>query len=211
MQKTYIYGLGERIWHWVQALGIVVLLYTGFKIHFMNPAGNGFLDLYRWHYVFGFILIFNTFVGNIYFLSNHTVSQFIPIMNSQFLDGFFEQAKYYLMGRFKGESHPFHKTRKEKLNPLQKTVYFGMLFITLPIQFVTGLMLLYAKGWLSFLVGWVGGFAVVSIVHVISAFLFMAFLVVHIYLTFLTKPFYKNYYGMITGYEPIETTEGGAK
>jgi thiosulfate reductase cytochrome b subunit len=210
MKKNYIYGIGERIWHWTQALSIAILLFTGFSIHLLTPDGMDFNDLYNWHIVIGFILIFNTFVGNIYFLSNHRVTQFIPYVNSEFVDNFIFQFKYYIMGRFKGQKQPFKKTRDDKLNPMQKTTYFGMLFIIIPVQIITGLLLYYYNGFAAGMVSFLGGFGVVSIIHVISAFIFMSFLIVHIYLTFLAKPFYNYYLGMITGYE-LETVQEDEK
>lgn len=206
IKKNYIYGLGERLWHWMQALCIVVLLFTGFMIHFLTPDGIDFAVLFDWHVVFGFVLIVNTIIGNIYFMSNHRVSQFIPILNSEFLDKMIFQFKYYMMGRFKGQPHPFRKTKDDKLNPLQKTAYFWMLFVTLPVQFITGLFLYYYKGWANGIVEALGGNAVIAIIHVIFSFIFLAFLVVHIYLTLTGKPIYNYYLGMITGYEIEEET-----
>lgn len=211
MNKVYIYGLGERIWHWTQALAILVLLITGFGIHFLTPDGVSLYDLYNWHAVFGFVLIMNTFIGNIYFLSNHSVTQFIPYINNEFIDKFIFQIKYYLLGRFKRQKNPFKKSRENKLNPLQKIVYFGMLFIILPIQFLTGILLFFAKGFLSGVVDALGGLAVLSVIHVIASYIFLSFLIVHIYMTFLATPIYNYYLGMIAGYELEKETEESAK
>ena len=207
MQKIYLYGVGERIWHWLQAISIAILLYTGFEIHLLVPNGISFMELYDWHLYVGLFLILNTFIGNVYFLSNHKVAQFIPFLNMKFVDDFVTNLKYYLKGRFQGEHHPFKKTEKNKLNPLQKLTYFGMLFIVLPFQMGTGLLMGFSKSYLS---GWVdtfGGFATVATAHVIGSFIFLAFLIVHIYLTFLTKPAFNSYRGIITGYELEEAKE----
>ncbi len=203
MNKVYYYGVGERIWHWLQALGIAILLYTGFAIHFMTAEGTSFLDLYNWHAIVGFILILNTFIGNVYFMSNHKVSQFFPMVNAKFIDEFISQAKYYMMGRFKGEHSSFDKSPENKLNPLQKTSYFGMLFVVLPFQMVTGVFMFFSKGWAEGIIADCGGFATLATAHVVGSFLFSAFLIIHIYLSVTTK---NSFRGIITGYE-IEEEE----
>jgi Ni/Fe-hydrogenase b-type cytochrome subunit len=201
MKKVYIYGKGERFWHWIQALSILVLVYTGIFIHYSSPDGLDFLNLYNWHYVFGFILILATFIGIIYFLSNHNIKQFIPMFNAECWRRLMKQAQYYLSGKCKGEKPPFEKKKDDKLNPMQKVAYFSMLFVILPIQILSGLLMFFYN---DFAAGWVeslGGFGVVATIHLIAAFLFLAFLIVHIYMTFLGKPVYNHYLGMIFGYE----------
>ncbi len=201
MKKNYIYGKGERFWHWLQAISISVLLFTGFYIHFLSPDGINFGSLYDWHSVFGFILVFVSFVGIVYFLSNHNLKQFIPFIGGEFWQKAMKQAQYYLSGKCKGEKAPFEKKKEDKLNPMQKVAYFSMLFLILPVQIFTGLLMFFYNDYAAAWVESLGGFGTVATIHIIAAFLFVAFLIVHIYMTFLGKPVYNYYLGMIFGYE----------
>jgi thiosulfate reductase cytochrome b subunit len=75
--------------------------------------------------------------------------------------------------------HPTSPRRK--LNPLQKITYLALLNIFLPFQILTGLLLWGADRWPQ-LFDKVGGLWVLAPAHTLGAYLFLAFLIGHLYL-----------------------------
>ncbi|MFC1744118.1 hypothetical protein ACFL35_08990, partial [Candidatus Riflebacteria bacterium] len=63
----YLYSIWNRIWHWVMALASCVLIITGLRILFPGiiPRPNFGLAV-QLHYIFGFILLVNGFLGLFY-------------------------------------------------------------------------------------------------------------------------------------------------
>lgn len=93
-----------------------------------------------------------------------------------------KQARYYLVGIFKGEPHPFQRGPERKLNPLQEVTYLVILNVLLPLQTLSGLAMWGAQRWPD-AVAAVGGLPALAAVHTLGAWLFAAFLVAHMYLT----------------------------
>lgn len=206
MKRIYMYSVGERIWHWVQATAILLLLITGAEAHFPGSFKVfGFtLSIYI-HRVIGFLLLLNFLLGGFYHLSVGTIKQFFPRPRG-FFDGLFLQARYYLIGYFKGEPHPFEKTPEHKLNPLQKLTYFLLLNILLPVQVLTGL-LMWGSVYFPETFKMFGGLPVLAPIHTLGAYLFVAFLIVHIYMTTLGPTPWTMIKSMLNGWEEIPDEE----
>jgi len=92
------------------------------------------------------------------------------------------QAKYYLQGIFKGNEHPFEKTKSKKLNPLQQVTYFGLLNVLLPLQIFTGALMWGVQQWTQ-AASLFGGLPFLAPFHSLVAWLFASFIVAHVYLT----------------------------
>lgn len=102
MKRIYMYTVGERAWHWIQALAIILLIITGFEAHFSSWFKVfGFTASVYIHKVLGFLLLLNAFLGFFYHISTGLIKQFIPRPRG-FFDGLFLQARYYMYGIFKG-------------------------------------------------------------------------------------------------------------
>jgi len=199
-RQVLYYTLYERIWHWAQALGIILLLLSGFQVHYPSdfPLFGSMANAVNLHRIIGFILLLNAFVGFIYTVTTYKIREYIP-MPLDFTRGAFEQAKYYVVGIFRGESHPYEKSSKKKLNPLQKITYFFLLNLFLPFQLVTG-VLLWGSTYFTELFDRLGGLGVLGPLHTLGAFFFLAFLVIHIYLTTTGSTPLALIKEMITGY-----------
>jgi thiosulfate reductase cytochrome b subunit len=182
-REVLFYTVYERLWHWFQALGILLLLVSGFHIHYPEkfPVFGSMATAVHVHGWIGFLLLVNAFLGLFYTVTTNKIKEYIP-MPMDFTRGIFEQARYYLFGMFRGEPHPFEKTPGKKLNPLQKITYFLLLNLLLPFQMVTGFFLWSATVRPDFL-DRIGGLPLWGPLHALGAFFFLAFLVVHIYLT----------------------------
>jgi thiosulfate reductase cytochrome b subunit len=202
-KKVYMYGGYERLWHWLQTAAIVLLLLTGLAIH--RPDSFAFLDFRNMvsiHNTVAVILGVNASLALFYHLASGEIRQYIPRPRG-FFDRTFEQAVYYLKGIFVGEEHPFEKTPEKKLNPLQQVTYFGLLNVLLPLQGLTGILMWGVQRWPS-LAGSLGGLPVLAPIHTILAWLFAAFIVMHVYLTTTGHTAVSSMEAMITGWEDVE-------
>ena len=203
VKRIYMYTVFERIWHWVQALAIVFLLLSGLEIHAPETFPIfGYKDAVWIHVVLGFFLVADAFMGLFYHLTTGEIRQYLPEPVG-FLPLAVKQARYYLWGIFRGEPHPLEKTPENKLNPLQKVTYLGILTVLLPVQVVTGILIWGAKQFPA-LRDALGGLGVLVPIHALGAWLFGAFLVMHIYLTTTGVTPLANLKAMITGWETVE-------
>ena len=196
-----LYSLHERVWHWIQATALVLLVLTGFSLHF--PDRFGFfgsmmraLTLHTW---LAFALIANAFLGLFYHFTAEKYHHFLPRMDD-FTEGAMRQARFYLFGIFKGEPHPFETDAKHKLNPLQRVTYLSLLNILLPYQILTGVLMWGVTRWPS-LFEKLGGLRVMGPAHTLGSYLFLAFLIGHVYLATTGKTPLSLLRAMITGFE----------
>ncbi len=176
-----LYSLHERVWHWLQAAAMIVLLVTGFSIHY--PDRFPLFGLGRavtWHFWIGFALIGNAFLGLFYHVTAEKYHHFLPRMED-FTGAAVRQARFYFYGIFRGEHHPMETDPLRKLNSLQKITYLALLNVLLPGQIVTGVLLWGCDRWPQ-IFHRVGGLWVLGPLHTLGAYLFLAFLIGHIYL-----------------------------
>lgn len=177
-----LYTRYERVWHWVQAVGIILLLLLGLEIHAPDRVHLvGFATAVSAHNVLGFLLILNGVLAFFYHVTTGEIRQFVP-GRGNFLTMAVSQTAYYARGIFRGEPHPFDRSREHKLNPLQKITYLVILTVLLPLQVVTGVLLWGAQRW-PVLVDSLGGLRPLAGIHALGAWLFAAFLILHVYLT----------------------------
>jgi thiosulfate reductase cytochrome b subunit len=76
----------------------------------------------------------------------------------------------------------------------------GIMFVFLPAQMITGLFLWRVKRFENY-IDLIGGIKIVSSIHVLLFFFFVAFLFVHIYLATLGHTPWAHFKAMFTGYE----------
>jgi thiosulfate reductase cytochrome b subunit len=203
-----MYTRYERIWHWLQAAVILILMATGIEIH--SPGSFrllGFETSVTVHKTLGFVLIANAFVGIVYQLASGQIKQYFS-SSQDFLPLAIRQGSYYLRGIFHGGPHPFEKSRERRLNPLQRIVYVATLNLLLPIQVVTGLLLWETQRWPDAL-GSIGGLAVLAAIHTAGAWIFAAFVVAHLYLITTGRTPTSNLRAMLTGWEESAGTGEG--
>ena len=200
--KVYLHPLPVRIWHWLNALGFVLLIITGFQLRYADLFGMmSFESAVKLHNWIGFVLIANWFLWFFYYLTSDKVTNYHPDLDAaSFFQRYFRQAGYYSWGYFQGEERPHKVVPHDKFNPMQKLTYQFIMFITAPITFLTGLMMWDVQRF-SGLIELVGGIRVVNTVHVIMFILFVFFIVIHAYMGFLGAKPSSHYKEMITGYE----------
>ncbi len=203
VKSVYMYGVYERLWHWLQTIVIVTLLFTGLIIHKPDIfAIFSFRYVVLVHNVLAAILLVNAVLALFYHVASGEIRQFIPRPRG-FFDQAITQASYYLRGIFRREKHPFEKEPQKKLNPLQQITYFGILNVLLPLQGLTGILIWGAQRWPE-IVSSVGGLPFLGPLHSLSAWFFAAFIVMHVYLTTTGSTPLADIKAMIMGWEEIE-------
>jgi len=203
LKLVYMYDAYERFWHWLQTLVILLLIFTGLVIHRPDLLGMlSFRHMVTVHNVLAVILIINAALSLFYHLTTGQIRQFIPRPYG-FFDQAIVQAKFYLGGIFRGEPHPFEKTRNKKLNPLQQATYFGLLNVLLPLQVITGALMWGAQQWPQ-VAGALGGLPFLAPLHTLLAWLFGTFIILHLYLTTTGARAQSDIKALITGWEEVE-------
>jgi thiosulfate reductase cytochrome b subunit len=203
VREVYMYGVYERLWHWLQTLVIFGLIFTGLIIHKPDKFGMfSFRYVVEVHNVLAAILLINAALSAFYHLASGEIQQFLPRPRG-FFDQAFEQAKFYLRGIFRGEAHPFEKTRERKLNPLQQITYFGLLNVLLPLQVITGILMWGLQRWPGIALS-LGGLPFLAPLHTLVAWLFASFIVMHVYLTTTGHTATANIRAMIMGWDEVE-------
>jgi thiosulfate reductase cytochrome b subunit len=208
-ERVHMYDAYERFWHWLQAMAIILLLFTGLVIHRPEIFGIfSFRHMVTLHNVLAFVLVINATLALFWHLTSGQIRQFIPRPY-----GFFDQAiiqtKYYLQGIFAGTEHPFEKTYKKKLNPLQQITYFGLLNVLLPLQIVTGILMWGAQQWPQ-TANMLGGLPYLAPFHTLIAWLLATFVVAHIYLTTTGATVGEDIRAMVTGWENVPVHHASA-
>ena len=209
LRDVYMYSVYERLWHWLQTLVIFILLFTGLIIH--RPGQFGIFS-FRYvvlvHNVMAFILVVNAALAAFYHLASGEIRQFLPQPRGFFNDAIV-QAKYYLKGIFRGEEHPYEKTRQRKMNPLQQATYFGLLNVLLPLQVITGILMWGAQRWPD-IAAMVGGLPYLAPFHTMISWLLASFIVAHVYLTTTGHTPTANIKAMIMGWDEVEVHSSGS-
>ena len=209
-EKVYFYSVYERIWHWLQAVGVMALLLTGFMISFSGRlAIVEFKTAVSLHNTIGIIVTLNAFLALFYNVAGGLLKRYLPNLEDFFTLGF-KHASYYLYGIFRGAPHQFDKTPEKRLLPLQKVTYFLILNGLLPLMVITGL-LKWSMKFTPIYAEMLGGLSVLGPIHRFGAWLFLAFIIVHVYMTTTGHTPLSNIISMITGYEYIEAPEHGNK
>ncbi|MGC4049233.1 MAG: cytochrome b/b6 domain-containing protein [Paludibaculum sp.] len=202
--QPQLYSLHERIWHWLQAAVMVLLILTGFAIHYpdrfviLGSMGAAI----RAHAWLGAALILNAFLGAFFHLTAEKYHHFLPRLDD-FTGAAVRQARFYLHGIFHGEKHPLETDPRRKLNPLQKVTYLVLLNILLPFQIVTGVLMWGADRWPQAF-DEAGGLWLLGPAHTLGAYLFLAFMIGHIYLATTGPTPTALFRAMTTGKQPAQ-------
>ncbi|MDP4175962.1 MAG: cytochrome b/b6 domain-containing protein [Bacteroidota bacterium] len=203
MKKAYVYKAFERFWHWMQAILILFLAFTGFEIH-GSVSFFGFKNAVKYHNIAAVLFLILIVFAIFWHFTTGEWKQYIPTYKN-----IKAQANYYVFGIFRNEPHPTKKTVLSKLNPLQKLVYFGLKVLVIPVMVLSGLLYMFyrypqANGVEGLNIGSV---KVIALLHTAGAFLLVAFIIAHLYLITTGTTITSNLKAMLTGYEDLEEDE----
>ena len=194
MSRIVLYSIFNRLWHWSQALLIILLALTGFEVR-----GSwhlfGYLRAVNLHNGLAVALLVLILFAVFWHVTTGEWRQYIP--TRVFLR---EMVAFYLTGIFRGAPHPVRKERTAKLNPLQRLAYLGFKVLIIPVQVSTGALYFFypnlnGAGWPPASLRLIAG------LHVLGAFGLLAFLVGHVYLTTTGQTPLANLKAMLKGYE----------
>lgn len=193
----------ERFWHWSQAALIIFLTITGFEVHDSFHI-FGFEKAVYFHRYAGFALIGLIVLAIFWHFTTEEWKNYIPTLKN-----IRAQIRYYAIGMFKNEPHPTLEDRWQKLNPLQIFTYLGFKILIVPVMVISGLLYMYHKTLnenevviisnidLSLIANW----------HTAGAYILIAFIILHVYMTTTGERPTSNIRAMITGYEEEEEAE----
>jgi thiosulfate reductase cytochrome b subunit len=208
-RRIDLYTLFERLWHWLQALAIVLLLVTGFEIHSPPVRLFGFQRAAVVHELLALFTIANAFLSLFYHLATGAIRQFVPAP-ADFFSLAVAQVSYYVRGIFRGEAHPFARHPAHKLNVLQQVTYLVVLNVVLPLEVATGALMWKPRLFAPVLAA-LGGLGAAATIHVACAWIFTAFVVMHVYLATTGPTPLALVKAMIVGREeiPEDLADGG--
>lgn len=202
-RQVYIYKSFERFWHWMQAILIFFLAFTGFEIHGTYNF-FGYRDAVRYHNVATYMFIGLIVFAIFWHLTTGEYKQYIPTFKN-----IKAQLDYYILGIFRNAPHPTKKTVLSKLNPLQKFTYFGLKILVIPLSVTSGLLYMFyrypSKQGIAAIN--IQSLEVIAIFHTIAAILLVVFIVTHLYLITTGETVTSNLKAMLTGYEELEDEE----
>jgi len=199
-KQVYIYKSFERFWHWMQAILIFFLGFTGFEIH-GTYTFFGFRDAVRYHnfaaYIFIGLIVFAIF----WHLTTGEYKQYIPTFQN-----IKAQLDYYIFGIFRNAPHPTKKSVLSKLNPLQKITYFGLKILVIPVSVTSGLLYMFYRYPTKHGVEAINiqTLEFIAIFHTIAAIMLIAFIITHLYLITTGETVTSNLKAMLTGFEELE-------
>ena len=205
MHRIYVHPLPVRIWHWINALGFIVLILSGVQIRYSDLLAimpfNLAVRLHNW---VGFALIGTYFIWLLFYLFTDKIKVYHPELNpAKYFRDSLRQVVFYGYGIFKGQPNPHHVSVYGKFNPLQSISYQIIMILLVPIQFYTGLLLWDVHGFAGS-IELFGGVRVVSTVHVLLFIVFTAFIFIHPYLASLGHTPSAHFKAMFNGYEEVE-------
>jgi Ni/Fe-hydrogenase b-type cytochrome subunit len=214
--------MSTRIWHWINAVAIFVMLGSGMMIfnahprlywgHFGANLDKAWLELPQfpgwatipgtynlalarhWHLAFAWVLAFGFLVFLVWSLFNGHLKKDVALSRA-------EVGPSHLWADMKAHARLRFPTGVAalKYNPLQKITYSLVLFVFVPAIILSGMTL--SPGLNSafpFLVDLFGGRQSARSIHFIMAACIAAFIVVHLILVVLAGPF-NEVRSMITG------------
>lgn len=200
-ERVKIYTGFERFWHWTQAVLILFLALTGFEIH-GSFTFFGFREAVHYHNIAAYLLLGLIAFAIFWHFTTGEWRQYVPTR-----ENVRAQLEYYVFGIFRNAPHPTKKTVLSKLNPLQKITYFILKVVMIPLTVVSGLLYMFYRYPSRYGIEAINieSLEFIALAHTFGAFLLMAFLVVHLYMTTTGETVLSNLRAMITGYEEVES------
>ena len=214
------HALSTRIWHWVNALSLIILFMSGLNISNAHrylywgdwgfspdqawlavprfpgwatiPSHYSLASARDWHTLFAFVFAFTLLIFMI-----------AALRNGHMVRDLFARAREWRpanIGRDIVEHLKFNFERGDgKYNILQKIAYAGVVFVLLPLMIFTGIVMSpgHEAAW-PWLTDLFGGRQSARSLHFLAAFGLLGFFVVHIVLVLLAGPI-GQIRAMITG------------
>lgn len=181
----------------------MVLLATGIRLRVAGipdlPPHSTSLLIHKYA---GWAMAASCVVWLVYSLASGNLARHYALRKRD-IKGVFSQTRFYAWSIFKGEEIPFRPSPDGKLNPLQKLAYLGVMCIATPVLAVTGLLFSDITLVRRYILLW-NVAKPLDAVHVIGAYMFALYLVIHVYMATLGRTPFSHIKAMIVGYEEEE-------
>ena len=197
-KKIYFYPVWLRIWHGLNALGIVILIITGISLQNIESSFIGFSSAINLHNIAGVIVTFSYFI---FFIGNIITanSKYYIVKPKGFIKRPIKQAYYYMWGMFHNMKVPYPLSEKRKFNPLQKYFYIIVMYLVVPMVIITGFALLFPEIIIENVYNLSGVF-VTAIFHSALGFFISIFLIIHLYVATIGKSPIDNFKSIFNGW-----------
>jgi Ni/Fe-hydrogenase 1 B-type cytochrome subunit len=201
-EKIYEWNMVYRINHWIRAISIFTLIFTGYYIYwpFLSPEEDSqLMNLMRFFHFISMYIIILSFIAQLYF--DKDIWEYLPTWNK--IKSVPDILAYYL---FLKDTHEEYG----KFNPLQALTYFfwGLLLI---IETLTGFAIYSGKifgiwdsraafGWVNNILG---GMPITRLVHFSIMWIFIITVPVHVYMVILKELTDRDntFWSIFTGYK----------
>jgi thiosulfate reductase cytochrome b subunit len=207
--KIYLQPTPVRIWHWLNAFGIITLIATGAQIRFPEylQLFANYKSAILLHNTAGLVVAVSFSLWFFYYgvVARNMLKIYVPTKDD-LQNGILRQAKFYLLTYFLGWKNPHHATPTDKFNPMQKSAYMAIMFVLMPLVALTGILLTNVSP-LREVVILIGGLKILVAAHFLLACSLCAFLFTHVYLATLGKTPMAYIKPMWTGWEEQEPGE----
>lgn len=221
-RSIYRHRLATRIWHWINAVTIFIMIGSGLTIlnahphlywgayganfdhawldtphwpgYLTIPAGYNLALARRWHLTFALVFAFGLLFLMVASLLNRHFQRDLRVRIKELrFAALLHDLREHLALRFHDPKHP------SAYNIFQKLSYVAVIFILIPTMIFTGLAMSPGMdaGW-PWLLQLFGGRQSARSVHFIAAAALVGFTIVHLTLVILAGPF-NEVRSMITG------------
>lgn len=198
--KIYLYPVWIRIWHASNAILCLILIVTGISMQYASRDSYfiPFDSAVSIHNISGILL---TVFYLMFVIGNLTTGngKYYRQKIAGFSKDLFRQIRYYSYGMFNGETAPFRISESRKFNPMQKLTYIAVMYLILPLIFITGWALLFPEFIVTRLFQF-GGITLTSLFHAGLGFVVSLFLIIHIYFCTVGHTPTSNFKSMVDGY-----------
>ena len=209
VHSIFRHRLATRIWHWVNAVALFIMIGSGLTIsnahprlywgryganfdhawlqvpHWPSwitiPAGYNLAVGRRWHLLFALVLAFGLLLFMVASLVNRHFQRDLRVRPGELAPGHLvEDVRDHLAFRFHDRDDP------GRYNTLQKLSYVATIFLLIPLMVATGLAL--SPGWdagAPWLLDVFGGRQSARSIHFLTCWALIAFIAVHLALVIL--------------------------
>lgn len=200
MTKVQLHTLPIRAWHWVNAFLIVLLILTGVQLRAPDLRLFGNYANAVWLHKYGGFAASGSFIfWAIYVLFSKAFWRHYVLKPSD-VKQMPRQALYYGFNLFRGAENPFTPSPANKFNPMQKVAYFSIMTLVTPVIVITGIIfsdILYFHTYVQA----IGGVRILDAIHAVAGYVFLLYLLVHLYMATMGHTVVAHFKAMIVGYE----------
>jgi thiosulfate reductase cytochrome b subunit len=199
-ERIYLLPLWIRLWHWTNALLIITLAVTGISLHFADPKLPlvEFSLAARIHDIAGIALVA---VYSLFVVANIVTGnwwQYVP-KPPGVLHRCWVQGKWYMIGIFRGEAHPYRVSEEQNFNALQAISYWVIMYMVLPVMLASGVVFLIPELAPEHFFG-LDGLLPVAVLHYLTGAIIVMFMIAHIYLGTTGKTATSMFKTMLNGW-----------